>query len=116
MRKKVTHIAIKWFLLVLFTSYTGAISLFTHTHIINGVTYIHSHPFKIGEPSQHTHSVKQLIFLDTLFNTKITSDIIPEFDLTNKLNSFRKVCILYRDDIYTPKTDFNHHLRAPPAA
>lgn len=116
MRKKITHIVIKYFLLVLFTSYTSAISLFTHTHVINGVTYIHSHPFKMGETLQHTHTAKQLIFLDTLFNTKIISDIIPEFDLTEKIRVFRKVCFIYRDDIYTPRTNFNTHLRAPPAA
>lgn len=101
---------------MLFTSYTSAISLFTHTHVINGVTYVHSHPFKKGETTQHTHTFGQLGFLETLFNTKITSDIIPYFDFADKFIYFRKVNIIYHDDIYMPITKFNKYLRAPPAA
>ena len=34
----------KWFLPVLFISYMAGITLFTHSHVVNGVTIVHSHP------------------------------------------------------------------------
>lgn len=73
----------KWFFIVLFTSYISGISFFTHTHIINNTTYVHSHPFKRGEKKQHTHTEKQLFLLDHYYKTTITSDIIPEMGLTD---------------------------------
>ena len=44
----------KWFLPVLFISYMAGITLFTHSHVVNGVTIVHSHPFKKG--SEHSHT------------------------------------------------------------
>ena len=67
----------QWFFIILFTSYVSGISLFTHTHVINNTTYVHSHPFKKGEKSQHTHTENQLFILDHFYNTSITSDILP---------------------------------------
>ncbi|MDD2437391.1 MAG: hypothetical protein PHG27_10735 [Massilibacteroides sp.] len=36
---------LKYSLLVLFIGYYGSITLFTHTHIVNGVVITHSHPY-----------------------------------------------------------------------
>ena len=72
----------KWFFIILFTSYVSGISLFTHTHVINNTTYVHSHPFKKGEKSRHTHTENQLFILDHFYNTSITSDILPKIDLS----------------------------------
>lgn len=110
------HIKMKWFLLVLFTSYVSAISLFTHTHVVDKVTYVHSHPFKVGEETQHTHSVSQLLYLDTLFHTQLTSDIIPEFDLTDKSTVSREIDIRFLENTYLSGTHRYKSLRAPPAA
>jgi hypothetical protein len=44
----------KWFLPVLFISYMAGITLFTHSHVVNGVTIVHSHPFKKGGEHSHT--------------------------------------------------------------
>lgn len=73
----------KWFLVILFATYVSGISLFTHTHVINNTTYVHSHPFNKGEKSQHTHSDNQLFILEHFYNTSITSDIIPAINLTD---------------------------------
>ena len=35
----------------MFISYMAGITLFTHSHVVNGVTIVHSHPFKKG--SEH---------------------------------------------------------------
>ena len=51
----------KYFLPVLFISYIGCISLFTHTHVVNGVTIVHSHPYNPKAHHGHTTTEFQLI-------------------------------------------------------
>lgn len=85
----------KWFFIILFTSYVSGITLFTHTHVINNTTYVHSHPFKKGEKTQHTHTEKQLFILEHYYKTSITSDILPKINLTDLS---LPTMIPYRDD------------------
>jgi len=65
---------IKFFLPVLFISYMAGITLFTHSHVVNGVTIVHSHPFKKGTEHNHTtvefqllHLLNQVLVTDLLF-------------------------------------------------
>ena len=44
-----------WFLLLLFSLYWCGITLFTHSHVVNGVVIVHSHPFHTG----HAHTKAQ---------------------------------------------------------
>ena len=53
----------RWFLPVLFISYMAGITLFTHSHVVNGVTIVHSHPFKKRLSHGHTTVEFQLIHL-----------------------------------------------------
>lgn len=55
---------LKLSLLLLFISYMAGITLFTHSHIVNGVTIVHSHPFKKGV--EHTHTEDGFILIDIL--------------------------------------------------
>lgn len=89
----------KWFLVILFTSYVSGITLFTHTHVINNTTYVHSHPFKKGEKSEHTHTEKQLFILEHYYQTSLTSDIIPNINLTDP--SLPRL-LPYKDTYKTP--------------
>lgn len=50
----------KYILPLLFIAYLGGITLFTHSHVVNGVIIVHSHPFK----GQHEHTEVQL---ETIF-------------------------------------------------
>ena len=50
----------KYFLPLLFLAYWGGVTLFTHSHVVNGVVIVHSHPFKTGH--QHTESQAETIF------------------------------------------------------
>lgn len=50
----------KAFLPLLFVAYLGGITLFTHSHVVNGVIIVHSHPFK----SEHEHTETQI---ETIF-------------------------------------------------
>ncbi len=46
---------------LLFVAYIGCISLFTHSHVVNGVTIVHSHPFNKDSEHQHTSSEFELL-------------------------------------------------------
>ena len=58
---------LKWFLPLLFIAYLGGITLFTHSHVVNGVIIVHSHPFK-GE-HEHTETQVETIFFLSSFVT-----------------------------------------------
>ena len=67
-------------LLLIFMLYWAGISLFTHSHVVNGVVIVHSHPFS----TEHTHSAHSLETI--LFHTGITV-------LTTDLQSFRLIVL-----------------------
>lgn len=68
----------KCFLPVLFVSYMAGITLFTHSHVVNGVTIVHSHPFKKG--SQHSHTTVEFQLIHLLNHVLVTdSGITPLF-------------------------------------
>ncbi|WP_294629385.1 hypothetical protein [uncultured Bacteroides sp.] len=60
----------RYFLPVLFVSYLVSLTFFTHVHVVNGVTIVHSHPFKKG--AAHQHSTVELIHIHSLSN--LTAD------------------------------------------
>ena len=57
MKRLLVHI-MRYFLPILFVSYLAGITFFTHMHVVNGVTIVHSHPFKKG--AAHSHSTVEL--------------------------------------------------------
>lgn len=64
-------------LLLLFVGYQWAVYGFSHTHIINGVTIVHSHPFG----GQHDHaagSYIQLAQLSHFLTTTIQEVKLPQ--------------------------------------
>jgi len=80
--------SIRYFLLILFVSYAAGITLFTHSHVINGVTIVHSHPYNKDVP--HSHSTVELDLLHLLNHfvstslvvVAITQLFIPLFSVT----------------------------------
>lgn len=114
--RKISRSVSSWFLLVLFISFIGGITLFTHTHVINQELYYHSHPYDKSENKQHTHTDGQLQLLDLYYNTTLEPDILPNIGL----NAFQKLeAILYsRPNISFESTNKPNHfrLRAPPLA
>ena len=54
----------RYFLPILFISYLASITFFTHVHVVNGVTIVHSHPFKQG--TAHQHSTVELLHIHIL--------------------------------------------------
>lgn len=58
-------------LLLLFVGYQWAVLGFTHTHIINGVTIVHSHPFT-GTHDHQAGSYIQLAQLSHFLTTEVS--------------------------------------------
>ena len=50
----------RYVLPLLFLMYWGGITLFAHSHVVNGVIMVHSHPFKADH--QHTQAEAETIF------------------------------------------------------
>ena len=63
MRRENVNKLIHLFLLALFLSYYGSITFFSHYHVVNGVTIVHSHFFcghaDTDGKADHTHSPKE---------------------------------------------------------
>ena len=51
----------RYFLPILFVSYLVSFTFFAHVHVVNGVTIVHSHPFKKGAAHKHPTVELQLI-------------------------------------------------------
>ena len=89
MKQLYLHI-MKWFLPVLFISYMAGITLFTHSHVVNGVTIVHSHPFKKG--SEHSHTTVEFQLIHLLSHVLVTdSGLIPTFSVA----ALSLLCILF---------------------
>lgn len=52
-----------YLLLILFGCYYSSISLFSHAHIVGGVSVVHSH---LGADADHTHDDAQYAVIDIL--------------------------------------------------
>lgn len=80
------------FLLALFLNYYGSITFFSHYHVVNGVTIVHSHFFcghaDADGKADHTHSPKELTLIAylTTFVTLISAALIVQisFSVTRK--------------------------------
>ena len=105
------------FLLILFLGYYGSITLFSHSHIINGVTIVHSHPFNSDKGDGTTklpHSEKQLFLIQLLSELLITATSVSlaVFVLRSLLY---KIPIIRTEDGYAgPGGHCSYSLRAPP--
>lgn len=75
-KKKINHI-IRFFFPFVFLFYLGGMSLFTHTHVVNGVIIVHSHPGKDG----HTHTTGQIETIFFLSHFLTSGDVIPSYPI-----------------------------------
>ena len=104
-------------LLVLFIGYYGSITLFPHSHIVNGVTIVHSHPYKTDKssvPSKLPHTGKEIMLIQTLSGFITAAFVIWFLALILKL-VFQKILIPYSFVGYAePGGYINYALRALP--
>jgi len=105
-----------YFLLILFFGYLGSVTFFSHTHIVDGVTIVHSHPFRSqpGDvPVNHNHSKNGFILIHFISNFIATVPIvfIGSAIIRTTLNSRR---LIKNENLYLNLYLCSHHLpRAP---
>lgn len=103
----------KFVLPVLFIVYTGMLVSFTHVHIINGVTIVHSHPYD-KSPTDHQHTGAELQLLHQLSTIQQTDSCLFVYVI--------KTYFTYETELNAQPVFHNHvcklnkasQLRAPP--
>lgn len=102
--------SISAFMLTLFVSYWLGITMFGHTHNIDGATIVHSHPWA----NAHKHSENTILTLNAI--TSFVSDDVSPILYSIKCLYTNVVTIIYTYDICTIIEP--HHglklFRAPP--
>lgn len=100
-------------LLVLFMGYWISITYPNHTHVVNGVTISHSHPYTTN--SHHQHSANDFITIDYLTHL-LSERCEPEFRLPDTLYLW-VVTLLSDNNSHKHISDKYAYffLRAPPA-
>ena len=99
-------------LMVIFCSYYAGICMFSHTHIANGSSIVHSH---LGGDADHDHSDSQYAVIDILsqFQSETAVGYIgvpsPFFQLSESyIACYAPVCLNAEQEVNT--------LRGPPMA
>ncbi len=110
MKKYLTNI-LKLFLPLIFIAYLGGITLFTHSHVVNGVIIVHSHPFK-GE-HQHTEVELETIFFLSSFAA--SDSLFTPFSTSVFLVLLCLLAVPAVERIKQERTCCGIYLRAPPA-
>ncbi len=104
-------------LLLLFLEYYGSITLFTHTHIVDGVSIVHSHPynpFPAEKPDNHQHSKNGFINIHLLSHFSSTDPFIT-FSILVFNEILRKSIIQMNDENFSSLISVSSNgLRAPP--
>lgn len=104
-------------LLVLFLGYYSGITLFPHTHVINGITIIHSHPFNSGggnNSSNLPHSGKELQLIHHLSEFLSTAVSISFIALIIKSLLVDGLVHSTKEGYAEPGGNRANSLRAPP--
>lgn len=106
----------KFVLPVLFMLYMGGIISFTHVHIINGVTIVHSHPYhhNADGTTDHEHTGTELQLLHQLSTIQQVGSCL--FDYTVKAYTSYEITLNSQPVVHTHLCQLNKavQLRAPP--
>ncbi|MGQ9846149.1 MAG: hypothetical protein ACUVQP_01425 [Bacteroidales bacterium] len=107
----------RYFLLILFLGYFVSISSFTHTHIINGIAIVHSHPynpFSKNKPVDHQHSANEFVLIHFLSHFFTTVSFLA-FSLVLYITILRKYIFKKNDENFSNLFFLcSNGLRAPP--
>ena len=103
---------LKVLLTCMFIMYMGEISFFVHTHVINGITIVHSHPFNNENSQDHTNTELELIHN---LNTVSLTDDLFSFSIQNvTLVCFGEILYPITESVIPSDSQNNLFLRAPP--
>ena len=104
---------LKYFLPAMFKSYVGLVSLFVHSHVVNGVTIVHSHPF--SKDVEHTHSSAEFQLINHLSQIWVTGAIVLSLLVTPLLLFFLELLPDARLQVIVSSRLTGIQLRAPPS-
>ena len=112
-------IFIKHFLLVLFIGYYLSISLFYHTHLIDGKEISHSHFYwshkdSNGNPVKHSHSKKQLLTIHVISHF-VTTAALGFMVLGITLFLLYQLLVPLKAVVINSTPRYGYSLRAPPS-
>ncbi len=97
----------------MFVLQLGAINLFSHVHVVNGVTIVHSHP---QDNSTHDHSNIEYQFIHSINNIDIIETIF-DGDCFEFFPQPLYTITFFKSDIYKNNISSDlASLRAPPRA
>ncbi len=113
-------IVLKYFLTLLFIAYYFSITLFYHSHVINGKEVVHSHFYwnakdTSGKPVKHNHSQSELVTINiiTHFVTTVYAGYLFLPVQRFLLNSF---LIPLSESIHNLTSLVGYQLRGPPSS
>lgn len=116
MRDRITKY-VKWILPALFILYYGNISLFIHTHIVDGVIIVHSHPFKNnpdGSPHDHNSNLAEIQFYNSASTIHAldgaVASLVPDF--FERL--YAEILLPATDSVVKVVVEGSFFLRPPP--
>lgn len=100
----------KFFLPLLFLMYWGGITLFNHSHVVNGVIIVHSHPFQANH--QHTPDQAETIFFLGYYTASSLPSLLTAVSCFLVLLNVLAVPRVVR--LCLSRQENGLHLRAPP--
>ena len=109
MKKYLIHI-LKLFLPLIFIAYLGGITLFTHSHVVNGVIIVHSHPFN----GAHKHTEVELETIFFLSSFAASDSLLTPFSASILLVLLCLLATPIVEHIKLAKACCGIYLRAPP--
>jgi hypothetical protein len=68
-----------FFLVILFCGYLGSVTFFPHTHIVDGISVVHSHPYKSlpgSNPVDHHHSKNGFLLIQFISSFITTAPVL----------------------------------------
>lgn len=99
-------------LLMLFSCYYSGISMFSHVHLVNGASVVHSH---LGGEVEHNHSESQYVVIDLLSNFQ--SETAESFcSVESPFFMLSDLCISSYVSAESDGVTLVHSLRGPPQA
>ena len=107
---------LKIILPALFIAYLGCLVAFTHVHIVNGVTIVHSHPYQTdddGLPS-HEHGYAEFQLLHQLSVVQVLDSALAVVAIVVFYSYFHKLSIVPVYPEYLIPFFGKRTLRAPP--
>lgn len=102
---------------ILFIGYLACIISFTHVHIVNGVTIVHSHPYnkQTNPPSDHQHTGQQLQLYQQFSSIQAEGDIYCSIQLTPTYVNETILLFPSVNNMFILSTTDAFNLRAPPS-